>query len=184
MPSLSSILAAQLGLGSMPLGAHTAAVPGMVEVKKEKAREEAQRQELKQRLFNTQPELLTTRGRRAMRAEKAKEAAVPLQPASPSPQPSEPAQSSKNEAMQFAPMWESGMDIVRKIRASGDLALISQLNPQLQAVESGNPDTAFPAVFALQQWYKNSPFAVADLTKGVTAKAPKPKKKKELPNEP
>ena len=183
MPSLSSLIASQLGLGSLPLAAPKLAVPGMVEIKKEKVREEVAREELKQRLFNTKPELLTSSGRRAMRAEKAKESAVPLTSPPTSSLPSEEISSQKPEAMALAPIWEAGMDMVKKIRASGDLALVSQLNPNLQAIESGNPAVAIPAAMALQQWYKNSPFAVADMTKGTVAKTPT-KKKKEISDEP
>lgn len=182
MPSLASILSAQLGLGSLPLAASKAAVPGHVSIEAEKARQEAQVNEQRQRLFNTKPPLLTTQGRRAMRLEKGKEASKPL-PSSPSLSPSEPAQSSKDSVMPFAPVWEKGMEIVRKVRASGDLALVSQLNAQMRAVESGNPDIAVPAALALQQWYKNSPFAVSDMTKGTVAKVPQ-KKKKEVSDEP
>lgn len=172
MPSLSALIAAQLGLGSLPLASSKAAVPGLVDVGAEKAQQEARVRDQRQRLFNSKPELLTTQGRRAMRLEKGKE--VP-QPSSPSPpQPSELPQSSKKEAMAQAPLWEAGMDIVRKVRASGDLALVSKLNTQLQAVESGNPDIAIPAAAELQKWYKNSPMSI---TQGTVAKPVKRKEK-------
>lgn len=172
MPSLGQLLAAQLGLGVMPQAAAPAGDLALKQIASDEAAAAQRAQEIKEKQFNNRPPLLTSKGRQALYAQPDKGTSSLPSPVANLPSPE--AQSSKDAAMKHAPTWEKGMQISSAVRGTGDIALIGKLNALLTAVEGGNPDEAIPASLALQQWWKNSPLSV---TKGNTAKVPKPKGK-------
>lgn len=167
MPSLAQSLFAQLG---WPQASSKLAVPGMVEIEKAKATEEREALAQKDRLFNSKPPALTPKGLRAIQAEPGG-MSLPLLSTPPiAPGESPEPQSSKEEMMIFAPLWEQGMKVAKEIRKSGDKKAVKDLNLLLTQVEGGNPDEALPAAQALITWYKNSPLGIAGVTEGTVAK--------------